>query len=90
MREKHMFCYLDFCSYLKANDPNSFHFLLKVLLFLRFITKSTYQLLNPALKKPTPEKYNQSNATLWAKQAYQLLSGNQQCNDVKVDTNQTR
>lgn len=56
MREKHVFCYLDFCSFLKANDPNTFHFLLKVLLFLRFIAKSTYQLLNPALKKPTPRE----------------------------------
>ena len=54
MRAKNVFCYLDFCSYLKANYPNSFHFHLKVLLFLRFIAKSNYQLLNPVLKKPTP------------------------------------
>ena len=33
MCAKHVFSYLDFCSYLKANDPYSFHFLLKVLLF---------------------------------------------------------
>ena len=51
-RAKRVFCYLDFCSYFKANDPNSFHFLLKVLLFLRFIAKSTYKLRNPVLQKP--------------------------------------
>ena len=32
MRTKHVFCYLDFRSYLNANDPSRFHFLLKVLL----------------------------------------------------------
>ena len=52
MRAKRVFCYLNFCSYLKANDPNSFHFLLKVLLFLRFIAKSTYKLQNLVLQKP--------------------------------------
>ena len=36
-----MFCYLDFRSYPKANDPSRFHLLLKVLLHLKFIAKST-------------------------------------------------
>ena len=40
---KHVFCYLDFCSHLKANDPNCFHFRLKVLLSSKFMVKSTYR-----------------------------------------------
>lgn len=37
---KHMFSFLKFCSYFKANGPDSFHFLLKVLLPSKFISKS--------------------------------------------------
>ena len=37
---KHMFSLLDLCSYFKANGPDSFHFLLKVLLPSKFMTKS--------------------------------------------------
>ena len=57
-----MFCYLDFRSYLKANnDPSRFHFVLKVLLPWKFIAKSTYRFLKRALKKNNPIiKYDQS------------------------------
>ena len=72
MRAKYVFCYLDFRSYLKANDPTLFHFLLKVLLPLKFIvksTQSTYRLPKRMLKKPTRLEYGQSKTTLFAKQA---------------------
>ena len=50
---KHVFSYFDFCSYLKANDPDRFHFLLKVLLPAKFIAKSNNRLPKRPLKKPS-------------------------------------
>ena len=45
-------CRLDFCPYLKANRPNHFLFLLKVLLPSKFIAKSISGLLKRPLKQP--------------------------------------
>ena len=45
-------CCLDFRSYLKANRPNHFLFLLKVLLPSKFIAKSISELLKRPLKQP--------------------------------------
>ena len=52
----YVFCYLEFLSYLKANDSNRFHFLLKVLLPSKFIGDSTYLLLKQMLKKQPDSK----------------------------------
>ena len=49
---------------LKANDPKCFHFLLKVLLCLKFIAKSTYRLLKRVQKKQCDRNINM---TLFAK-----------------------
>ena len=52
--EQNVFCYLDFCSYLKVNRPKSLPFVLKKVLFSKFIAKSTYRLAcipNTAEKK---------------------------------------
>ena len=49
--KQNVFCYLVFCSYPLANNPNRFHFLLKVLLPSKFIAKSTFRLLKWALKR---------------------------------------
>ena len=51
--EQNVFCYLDFCSYLKVNYPKSLPFVLKKVLFSKFIAKSTYRLLKwPQKIKP--------------------------------------
>ena len=46
----------------KANDPNYFHFLLKVLCLPNSLQKSTYRLLKWRLKKPNRYKYDQSKS----------------------------
>ena len=75
---KHVFCYLDFCSHLKVNDPNCFHFPLKVLLSSKFMVKSTYRSTpKTAAKKKTIDKRQALSDSLARPQNW--LPGNPQC-----------
>ena len=68
LRAKHLFCYLDFRSYLMPNEPNCFH----LLLHSKVIAKSTYRLLKRPLKKQT--KIDMTKARHWS-----VLLGNRNC-----------
>ena len=89
-----MLCYLDFRLYLNANNPNRFHFLLKVLLPSQFVVKSTYRLLKQPLKT-NQLKYDQSNCKALRKASLSVawkptMHLDVTLDDVKVDTIQTR